>query len=112
MPDDDYQDPERTLVSGETTGRRARALKIGDIVGGNYKIKSVIGRGGMGVVYCASHPAIDRDVALKALAPEQIDEVRWERFQTEGRAIARLDHPNIVKVYDLGADGPDCLYYV
>jgi serine/threonine protein kinase len=112
MPDHGDLDPERTLATGPTAGRMARALRPGDVVGGNYKIKSVVGRGGMGVVYCAKHLAIDRDIALKALAPERVDDANWQRFQTEGKAIAKLDHPNIVKVYDLGTDGPDCLYYV
>ncbi len=66
----------------------------------------------MGVVYLAEHLAINRLVAIKLLAPDRISEENWARFQAEGKAIARLDHPNVVKVYDMSTDGPDCLYYV
>ena len=49
------------------------------------------------------------------LAPDQVTESNWQRFQAEGRAIARLDHKNIVKIYNMGVDGKDgreCPYYV
>jgi serine/threonine protein kinase len=112
MSDSDNLDPEQTLVTEHFTRAMKGDLKPGAIVGGNYRIKSVIGRGGMGVVYCAEHLAIHRDYALKALAPDRVNEANWQRFQAEGKTIAMLDHRNIVKVYDMGTDGPDCLYYV
>ena len=89
-----------------------RLYKLGEVIGGQYKLLSVIGRGGMGVVYLAEHIGVGRNVAVKVLAPDRISEDNWRRFEAEGKAIARLDHPNIVKVLDLGTDGPDCLYYV
>src|SRR5262249_58334392 len=66
-------------------------------------IESVLGRGGMGVVYKARHKALDRDVALKVL-PSSVagDRAFAERFQREARALAKLQHPNIVGVYDFG----------
>jgi serine/threonine protein kinase len=68
-----------------------------------YRIDSVAGRGGMGVVYRAQHMHLGRTVALKLLNPELAasDEFR-ERFIREARAAAALEHPNIVPVYDAG----------
>ena len=70
-----------------------------------------LGRGGMGVVYKARQPRLDRFVALKILAREKEKDPRFaERFTREAQALARLNHPNIVTVYDFGeADG---LYYL
>jgi YVTN family beta-propeller protein len=70
---------------------------------GGYRIVSLIGRGGMGVVYLAEHVALDRRVALKVVAPElQEDESFRERFLREARLAASLEHPNIIPVYDAG----------
>jgi serine/threonine protein kinase len=97
-------------VSG--LGAESQDFKAGHIIGGSYKIEGVLGRGGMGVVYLAEHTVFQRQVAVKVLAPDRQSEENWQRFQAEGKAIARMDHPNIVKVYDMGTDGPGCLYYV
>jgi streptogramin lyase/tRNA A-37 threonylcarbamoyl transferase component Bud32 len=72
-----------------------------------YRIESVIGRGGMGVVYLAEHLRLKRKVALKVLAPELAADERFrERFVQESELAASLDHPNIVTVHDAGeADG-------
>jgi serine/threonine protein kinase len=72
----------------------------------------LIGVGGMGVVYRARHDIIDSEYALKVLAPELVNEKNWQRFITEARALARLDHPNIVKIFNMGVQGEHCLYYV
>jgi predicted Ser/Thr protein kinase len=66
-------------------------------------IERLLGRGGMGVVYKARHKALDRDVALKVLpATVATDPAFAERFQREARALARLQHGNIVLVHDFG----------
>jgi serine/threonine protein kinase len=76
--------------------------RIGTEVGG-YRIESVIGRGGMGVVYLADHLRLKRKVALKLLAPELAqDELFRERFVRESELAASLEHPNIVPIYDAG----------
>ena len=71
------------------------------------EILECLGRGGMGVVYKARQPRLDRLVALKILAPEKEQDPRFaERFAREAKALARLNHPNIVTVHDFGeADG-------
>jgi len=67
------------------------------------EIQEILGRGGMGAVYKARQPRLDRLVALKILAPEKQDDPQFaERFQREARALARLNHPNIVTIYDFG----------
>ena len=67
------------------------------------EIIECIGRGGMGVVYKARQPGLDRIVALKVLAPKVKDDPAFaERFQREARALARLTHPNIVTLHDFG----------
>src|SRR5439155_5272015 len=80
--------------------------RIGSEIAG-YRIKSVIGRGGMGVVYLAEHLRLKRKVALKVLVPELASDERFrERFVIESELAASLEHPNIVPIYDAGeADG-------
>ncbi|MBM3879723.1 MAG: DUF4932 domain-containing protein [Verrucomicrobia bacterium] len=71
------------------------------------EIQQLLGQGGMGAVYRARQPALDRLVALKILPPQTSGDAGFaERFTREARALARLNHPNIVGVYDFGvADG-------
>jgi serine/threonine protein kinase len=70
-----------------------------------------LGQGGMGVVYQARQPKLDRLVALKILAPEKEAEPKFaERFAREAQALARLNHPNIVTVHDFGER--EGLYYL
>ena len=100
------------MLDASDAGMSNHDFRAGHIIGGRYKIESVLGRGGMGVVYLAEDTVFQRQVAIKVLAHDRQSEEHWQRFKAEGKAIARLDHPNIVKVYDMGTDGPDCLYYV
>lgn len=70
------------------------------------EITELIGRGGMGAVYKARQPLLDRWVALKILARDHGDDSRFaERFQREARALAQMSHPNIVTVHDFGESG-------
>jgi serine/threonine-protein kinase len=80
--------------------------RVGTTVAG-CRITSVIGRGGMGVVYLAEHLHLGRKVALKLLAPALASDERFrERFVRESRIAATIDHPNVIPVYDAGeADG-------
>jgi len=68
-----------------------------------FEILELIGKGGMGAVYKARQPALDRFVALKILAPRSSGDLDFAgRFTREARALAKLSHPNIVAVYDFG----------
>jgi serine/threonine-protein kinase len=75
---------------------------------GKYRIDSVLGKGAMGVVYKAFDPYIERVVALKTIRKELFSDSQQEdlisRFKNEAQAAGRLNHPNIVMVYDYGED--------
>src|SRR6187399_2319152 len=72
---------------------------------GNYDILAELGRGGMGVVYKARQDGLDRVVALKmVLVGAHASDMDVRRFLIEARSVARLQHPNIVQVFDIGED--------
>ncbi|UGT41963.1 ADP-ribosylglycohydrolase family protein [Nocardia yamanashiensis] len=80
-------------------------LRRGELFAG-YRIEREVGRGGMGSVYAARHPRLPRMTALKLLHPEMFgDNDTRVRFEREADVVARLDHPNIITVYDRGAEG-------
>jgi len=86
--------------SGWPEGRCAVPFTIGENVG-PYRIVEKLGQGGMATVFKAYHPALDRYVAIKVLHPAfQEDPQFLARFQREARIVAKLDHPNIVPIYD------------
>jgi hypothetical protein len=77
-------------------------IRQGTVVG-SYRVEGVLGRGGMGVVYSASHLSLDRRVALKVLADDLSSSTEFvERFRREGRLQASLEHPHAVTVYEAG----------
>jgi serine/threonine protein kinase len=79
----------------------------------NYQVVDVLGRGGMGAVYKAVQTALDRVVAIKLLPLEiSIDRDFADRFVREARTMAKLNHPNIVSVYDFGTTTEGHLYFV
>jgi N-acetylneuraminic acid mutarotase len=76
---------------------------VGDELAG-YRLRGVLGRGGMSVVYEAENPRLGSTVALKVLAPElATDDVFRARFLKESRTAASLNHPNVIPIYDMGA---------
>jgi serine/threonine-protein kinase len=78
---------------------------------GPYRIEDYIGRGGMGVVYRATHVHLGRQVAIKLLAPELAENQSFrERFVRESRVAARVDHPNVIPIYE--ADDVDGTYFI
>lgn len=87
------------------------SLKLGTIIGGTFKIESIIGSGGMGVVYAAEHTGLHRRFALKILSPELVNEQTWKRFQAEAKTLGALHHSTLVNVYDLGLHDHALPYY-
>jgi serine/threonine-protein kinase len=79
---------------------------IGQLLDGRYRVESLIARGGMATVYLGTDTRLDRTVALKIMHAELAnDEDFVRRFVGEARSVAQLSHPNVVTVYDQGADG-------
>lgn len=84
-----------------------------------YHLRTRLGGGSMGVVYLADDVVLERQVALKVLNPKLMSDIFVEKFRAEARVVARLDHPNIVSIFDAGqtdswlyfvmefVDGPD-----
>lgn len=86
------------------SGARGGDLSAGDEFAG-YRIERSLGRGGMGVLYLAVEPGLERHVALKLIAPEAAaDEVFARRFAEESRIAASIEHPNVVPIYAAGEE--------
>ena len=99
---------DETLV-GEGGGTRPRGepnVEVGASIG-RYVLIERVGRGGMGVVYSAYDPQLDRKVAMKLLAPHGLGdpEAAAESLLAEAQALARVSHPNVVAVHDVGIEG-------
>jgi len=76
---------------------------VGDLVAEKYRVESLVGEGGMGAVFAASHALTGKRVALKWLRPElAANEAAVKRFMREAQAAGRIDHPNVVDIYDVG----------
>ncbi len=91
-----------TMVEDTRVGPpRPHGVAVDDTIIGRYRITRVLGKGGMGIVYAAHDPELDRAVALKVLLTRE--PAQQERLLREARSMARLTHPNVVSVYDAGA---------
>src|SRR4051812_4186981 len=89
----------------------AKDPMLGSMIAGKYRIDAVLGRGGMGAVYRATHLMLNKTVAVKTIKPDLIESAEMvQRFQREARAATSLEHPNIVAVYDLGQADDGALY--
>jgi beta-lactam-binding protein with PASTA domain/predicted Ser/Thr protein kinase len=76
------------------------------MLGGRYRVEARIGSGGMGEVYRGVDTVLDRTVAIKILLPQFARDANFvDRFRREAQAAARINHPNIVGIYDTGSDG-------
>lgn len=98
-----------TRTTGPHTASVTAVVQPGNI--GPYQIERELGTGGFGIVYLAFDPGVKRRVALKVLHPGRLDQPESvRRFQREACAIARLQHPGIVQLYDYSRQGPP--YYL
>lgn len=87
----------------DTSGLKNRGHYVGQILDEKYRLDRLLGQGGMGAVYLATHLGTERYVAVKLINPQFMgNEAFVERFKREARAAGRLRHPNIVDVTDFG----------
>jgi eukaryotic-like serine/threonine-protein kinase len=99
-------------MSGASASEYYKKL-IGETLNGNYRIERMIGSGGMGAVFQATHLALGNSVAVKVLAPELASDTSLvKRFQREARVGGNLMHPNIVRVQDFGKTDDGILFMV
>ena len=117
LPDAPAAAAEALVAAGLLTPFQAKRLLLGRVRGfklGPYVIRDQVGQGGMGAVYLAEHGDLRRKVAVKVLTPPKdtgLDQLARERFLREARSAAALDHPNIVRIHDVGRQG-DVQYLV
>src|SRR5512143_593168 len=79
-------------------------IRYGSKIGG-FVVTGELGAGGMGVVYAAHDPELDRKVALKVLRAAAATDEERTRMLREGQAMARITHPNVITVYEVGVEG-------
>ncbi|HSE37878.1 MAG TPA: serine/threonine-protein kinase, partial [Blastocatellia bacterium] len=77
---------------------------IGRTLSNRYQIIDELGRGGMGVVYRAHDPLLNREVAIKLIPPTSLSPEAEQRFQREAQLVAQMDYPAIVPIHDFGKD--------
>ena len=93
---------DRCAICREAVGHVASTVEDGPKQIGRYRLDRKVGAGGMGVVWQAWDPALEREIAIKLIHPELHDALGRERALREARALARLQHPNVVAVHDVG----------
>lgn len=107
-------DDEQSLQDGELAGQEVGCVDpwVGQYLSDYYIIRR-IGEGGMGIVYLARHQSLDRLAAVKFLGAHMVDDKSYiDRFLNEARGAAKLNHPNIVAVYDAGSIGENIYYFI
>src|ERR1044072_4042849 len=91
----------RTMLGVNDHNRGASTVTLVGKTVGRFRVQSLLGRGGMGEVYVAHDETLDRNVALKSIvARQRLEPAAKARFVREARALSRLDHPNICRIYD------------
>src|SRR5215204_6904389 len=98
---------------GTTRSRKGDDPMLGKVVAGRYRLETLLGEGGMGVVYRARHVLIDRVVALKLIRPDLRGETHLRAWMLrEARAANRVDHAHIIDIHDIGETEDGELYLV
>src|SRR5215470_12654650 len=101
---DSYLDKDALQLAAESLANAQDTSLMGQSLG-RYQLLSLVGRGGMGEVYCAVDSRLNRLVAIKVLPAYMRDNLEWvNQLNEEARAVAALNHPNICTLYDIGND--------
>src|SRR3954463_11453488 len=101
-----------TLYAVQNSSAARATVDVGTVIADTYTIEALLGRGGMGSVFLASHNRLPgKKVAIKVLHPDLADEEVLARFKREAQIATQLDHPNIVRVDDFLTlpDGTPCM---
>jgi WD40 repeat protein/tRNA A-37 threonylcarbamoyl transferase component Bud32 len=88
-------------IDGSRGAGRARTLEAGEAIA-RFTVLRKLGEGGMGIVYAAYDDELDRKIAIKVVRAERVDELTRARVLREAQAMAKLSHPNVVQIYDVG----------
>src|SRR5437867_23645 len=99
------------LSQGEVPPMSALLDRVRQALAPQYSVERELASGGMGIVYLGRHLMLDHRVAIKILRPELVTAITAERFLREARTLARLRHPNIVRIHHADDTG-GILYYV
>jgi serine/threonine protein kinase len=111
-PSDKSGKPQDNTSTRVGTGRGgASDYQPGFQINKAYEVINLIGHGGMGAVYRVRHLFLSKEMALKVLPSDQVSDTSWRRFQIEAQAIARLNHPNVVRIFDMGMIDDKTPYY-
>lgn len=101
--EDSFMEPPPAEDSGSNIGTAPTDTEIQSL--GEFQLREKIGQGGMGVVYLADQPSLNRQVAIKVLPPHLTrGQQQVDRFQREAQAVAKLEHPGIVSIYAVGEE--------
>ena len=101
------------IVRKTSRSKKTKDPLLGKVIAGRYRLESLLGEGGMGVVYRARHVLIDRVVALKLIRPDLRGETHLRAWMVrEARAANRVDHAHIVDIHDVGETEDGELYLV
>ncbi len=98
--------------TGSTVGPASGVFMPGDLVGDSYQVINQLGRGAMGMVYRVMHVTMNSEYALKVLTTDQLNDQAVLRFQNEAQAIAKLNHQNIIAIFNFGLHDGRLPFYV
>jgi serine/threonine protein kinase len=104
-------DARRTIPAAPSATRRQIRLSHGEEPRAELQVLEELGAGGMGRVFRARQSSLDREIAIKQLTPRESMPDAIQHFESEACVTAVLDHPNIVPIYDLGADQTGNVFY-
>ncbi len=99
---DTASEADKTIFSIGSKGKTVTVFRPGLIVDQTYQLIEEIGQGAMGVVFSCTHLVLQKNYALKLLMANKLSKEAWNRFQVEAKALAKLNHPGIVGIHNMG----------